>query len=105
MVYNNVTEKTWECIRRRCGNNACVFPEHLFEGVIRKTGDDTIDNVNFLRGENNPSSKISKDTAYKIKFGEGTPKERLEKFEHFGATRDIVQSIDRGHCWGHLKIK
>lgn len=86
------------CHGNNC-NKLCIEPTHLslktksennFEDKIR---DNTIN-----RGEKSNNNIISEDLAIKIKLskGEGTQKERANKFK---VSRNIVQSIDLCYTW------
>jgi hypothetical protein len=92
-------------VRHTCHKPACVNPDHL---VIGTHFDNSLDKINAGRLNRTPGrrwSRISEETAAKIKLAiykkEGTAREIAMKY---GATRHIVEDIKSGHTWRSVKL-
>ncbi len=84
---------TGQQVRHLCGNGLCVNSDHLTLGTPRENAADTIAHGTSSHGRN---SELTEATIRGIKFGEGTQKERAERFR---VSIVIVQSIDRRESW------
>jgi hypothetical protein len=95
-------------IRHQCNNKLCFEPNHLKIGTQSENMEDRITSGTAMRGEHHPKAVITEEIAKAIKLSkrEGkvglTQKERAIKF---GTSLGIVQAIDSGKSWGHLKNK
>ena len=91
LPYKDELEQKIQVIHGRGCSKLCIEPSHLSLGVMRDERDRSM-----IRGENHTNSKITTLQAIEIKHskGEGTQKERAERF---GVSPCIVNQIDSGH--------
>lgn len=97
----------------RCGNRACVNPEHLYAGTARDNARDMIEhgtptqvltrNKNAKRGAENVLAKLTDDEVREIRrlYAEGGHTlSALGKM--FGVAATNIHSIVRRHTWSHV---
>ena len=83
----------------------CIEPTHLLlKTQAENLYEDKIRDGTLLRGEKNPISKITEDTARLVKGskGEVSQKERAVKFN---VSKYIIRDIDNGRNWSHIPDK
>ena len=85
--------------RHLCGNRLCINPNHLEIGTYKQNTADMIEHGTKRFGELHHNCKITEEIARDIKYGPGTYKEKMEKYN---VSRHIVKSIRRGNSWKHI---
>lgn len=94
----------------KCDNPPCVNPDHLFLGTAKDNYDDMVRKgrkvVVYVRGERHGKSKLTEDDVRWIRanyepFVRGKTCNALAK--KLGVHERTVDSVIRGHSWGHLK--
>jgi hypothetical protein len=107
IVFKNAGKPIPEGLQLRhlwfCPFRNCINPDCLDVGTPKDDAQDKMAAGTLLFGEKHPRATISAKVAFLIKAsrGSGTQKERAEKF---GVKPGIVNSIDRGETWAHIKI-
>lgn len=89
-------------ISHDCGNRNCVKITHLKQATKRENAQDKIKHHTDPKGERNPNSQITSETARKIiqSYRNGTTV--IERAQSFGVSVKIIHQIDRAETWKHL---
>lgn len=97
-------------IRHLCGRPLCVAHNHLIIGTCLENAADRIGHGTHAQGDKSKRAKMSEETATMVKLSrvsKGTPgyATQTERAKKFGVTLGMVQSIDCGAAWGHIKSR
>lgn len=55
-----------------------------------------------VRGENNPSARLSEDQVIAIRSGCASGKSQRSLASAYGVSKQLISAIVRRHCWSHL---
>jgi HNH endonuclease len=90
-------------VMHTCDNRACCNPAHLRLGTqarnLRDMGDKGRYRVPGLRGEANPTSRLTDDL---VRLFRASPKTSTELAREHGCSLSAVSLIRRGKTWRHL---
>ena len=88
----------------RCDNPKCVNPDHLFLGTASDNMQDMIakGRENRLRGEDNPTSKLTSDDVVNIFFSDG---KNIEIADKYNIAPSLVSLIRHKKVWSHVTGK
>lgn len=94
------------CVLHKCDNPSCIKPEHLFLGTQKENIADChrkgrISRANRNVGETHGGSKITEQTAIRIKMLRGVLPARVVA-ETLGLNTGWVGAIMRGEQWKHV---
>lgn len=90
-------------VRHKC-RGKCVNPRHLELGTIADNHQDQVRDDTLLRGEQNPSSKLTSEQVQEIRS-------RLQAYHHglarqlaheFNVSEQVISKIRHGRTWTHL---
>lgn len=100
-AFNGIILDAKTQVRHKCQQRRCCNPSHLECGTVKQNAEDKIRDGTSRKGESNPQATISDETARQIKAskGDGTAKERAERFE---CSEAVVAGIDQGTTWKHI---
>lgn len=92
-----------------CGNPLCISQEHLeLNTILHNNNEDKEKHGTTSKGENNPQSKITQETAHEIKIskknkGDEGYETRKQRADRFGVSVSVISSIDSGQSWSHVE--
>jgi len=83
-----------------CDNRLCVNPTHLYLGDQQDNIDDAVERGRMAKGEDNGSSKLTKDDAGEIKYYlENTKANYADIAELYDVHEETVGAIAREETW------
>jgi predicted DNA-binding protein (UPF0251 family) len=106
IVFKNSGERIQKDLQVRhvlCPYRHCVNPDCLAVGTPTDDARDKVLAGTVLRGEKNHKTKITTQLACEIKASKGNGTQ-MERAKRFNVTRNIVNGIDMGRCWGHIVV-
>lgn len=95
-------------VRHLCGNRACIKKDHLELGTVKENCGDKVTTGTNQAGEKHHGAKITEEIATKIKhskypYEHKQYKTQKERAKLFNVSLYIVQDIDTGKTWTHIK--
>ena len=94
---DKINKKT---IRHECDNRLCSNPDHLVIGTHKQNMQDMKDRGRSLRGENNPSSRLTEIDILYIRDSEVS----LAYLSNmYGVSKSTIRKIEKRQLWNHVK--
>lgn len=89
--------------RHSCDNPICVNPAHLLPGTPVDNAADMVERGRSLRGEQQPSAKLTEDAVREIRRLHAAGDVTLaELAKRFGVARATVSGVILGYRWVHV---
>jgi hypothetical protein len=86
-----------------CDNSKCINVDHIFCGTQKENIADMIRKDRHLKGERNPSSKLTEDLVRYIRSKRFFPDEKVEFCRLHDITLSSFYNVEKGKKWKHVK--
>lgn len=91
-------------VRHTCDNKLCINPEHLILGTQAENYQDALDRNRLPKGSKKPNAILDEQKVVEIKWLlKHSNLTQKAIGERFGVTRKLINRINCGYTWVHVK--